>query len=219
VDVAGEELAVGGQGESSVWSGAQQGGADDRLKLADLAGEDGVPDADLAGCVVEAGLSGEGEEPSDALLGTRVGEGAPDVRGERAGTAEDGEGVGAAVDAVPDADAGLAATATRASTGVPVSAEMSLRLRWRSWYCSRSHCGSVPPSECGAGWRSLALVRRCLMVRSLHPVMRAILRAPYPRLVRSRSWSLPGGSGSGAGGARLPGASWGAGWRAAVSRT
>jgi hypothetical protein len=74
VDVAGEELAVGGQGESSVWSGAWQGGADDGRKLADLAGEDGVPDADLAGCVVEAGLSGE-----------------------------DGEGVGAAVDAVPDA--------------------------------------------------------------------------------------------------------------------
>jgi hypothetical protein len=48
------------------WPGAQQGGADGGLELADLAGEDGVPDAELAGCVVEAG---EGEEPSDALLG------------------------------------------------------------------------------------------------------------------------------------------------------
>ena len=32
-----------------------------------------------------AGLAGEGEEPSDALLGTRAGEDVPDVRGERAG--------------------------------------------------------------------------------------------------------------------------------------
>lgn len=46
-DVAGEKLAVGGQCESPVWSGAQQGGADGGLKLADLAGEDGVPDAPL----------------------------------------------------------------------------------------------------------------------------------------------------------------------------
>ena len=111
------------------------------------------------------------------------------------------------------------AAAARASTGVPVSAAMSLRLRWRSWYCSRSQCGSMCslPSG-GAGWRSPALVRSCLMVRSLHPVMRAILRAPYPWLARSRSRSLPGGSGSGEGGAGLPGARLGAGWRAAVGR-
>src|ERR1019366_9620469 len=82
--------------------------ADDGLELPDLAGEDGIPDAELAGGGVEAGLSGEGEEPSDALLGAWVGEDAPDVRGERTGAAEGGEGVGAAVDAVPDADAGLA---------------------------------------------------------------------------------------------------------------
>jgi hypothetical protein len=37
-----------------------------------------------------------------------VGEDVPDVRGERAWPAEGGEWVGAAVDAVPDADAGLA---------------------------------------------------------------------------------------------------------------
>ena len=78
------------------------------VELADLAGEDGVPDAELAGCVVEAGLAGEGEEPADALLGARAGEGVPDVGGERGGPAEGGEGVGAGVDAVPDADAGLA---------------------------------------------------------------------------------------------------------------
>jgi hypothetical protein len=83
VDVTGEELAVGGQRESPVWSGAQQGGADGGLELADLAGEVGVPDAEPAGCVVEAGLAGEGEEPSDALLGAGVGEDVPDVRGER----------------------------------------------------------------------------------------------------------------------------------------
>ena len=66
------------------------------------------PDAELAGCVLEAGLPGEGEEPADALLGAWAGEGVPDVLGERAGSAESGEGVGAAVDAVPDADAGVA---------------------------------------------------------------------------------------------------------------
>jgi hypothetical protein len=65
----------------------------------------GVPDSELAGCVAEAGLAGEGEEPPDALLGAWAGAGVPDVRGERAGAAE---GVGAAGDAVPDADAGLA---------------------------------------------------------------------------------------------------------------
>jgi hypothetical protein len=58
--------------------------------------------------VAEAGLAGEGEEPSDALLGAGVGEDAPDVGGERAWPAESGEGVGAGADAVPDADAGLA---------------------------------------------------------------------------------------------------------------
>jgi hypothetical protein len=58
--------------------------------------------------VVEARLAGEGEKPSDALLGARVGEDVPDVRGKRAGSAEGGEGLGAAADAVPDAEAGLA---------------------------------------------------------------------------------------------------------------
>ena len=113
----------------------------------------------------------------------------------------------------------LRAAAARASTGTPVSAAMSLRLRWRSWYCSRSQCGSMPLSGSGAGWRSPALVRSCLMARSLHPVMRAILRGPYPWLVRSRSCSVPGGSGSAGGGAGIPAGSWGAGWRAAASRT
>jgi hypothetical protein len=56
----------------------------------------------------EAGLAGKGEEPPDALLGAWAGEGVPDVGGERAGSAEAGEGVGAAGDAVPDADAGVA---------------------------------------------------------------------------------------------------------------
>jgi hypothetical protein len=107
-DVAGESLAAGGQGDRPVRAGAQQGGAGGGLELADLAGEDGAPDAELAGCVVKAGLAGEGEEPSDALLGARVGEHVPDVRGERTGSAEGGEWVSAAGDAVPDADAGLA---------------------------------------------------------------------------------------------------------------
>lgn len=59
-DVAGEKLAVGGQRESPVWSCAQEGGANGGLELADLAREDGVPDAELAGRMVEAGLAGEG---------------------------------------------------------------------------------------------------------------------------------------------------------------
>jgi AcrR family transcriptional regulator len=44
----------------------------------------------------------------------------------------------------------LRPSAAKASTGTLVSAAMSLRLRWRSWYCSRSQCGSTPPSG-GAG--------------------------------------------------------------------
>src|SRR5271168_1311183 len=91
-----------------VWSGAQELGADDGLELADLVGEEGVPDAELACCALEAGLPGDRQESPDALLGTWVGEGVPDVRGECAGSAEGGEGVSAGVDAVPDADAGLA---------------------------------------------------------------------------------------------------------------
>jgi hypothetical protein len=71
-------------------------GADDGLELPDLAGEDGVPDAELASRVLDAGLSGKGEEPSDALLGAQVGEDVPDVRGERARPAEGGEWVGTA---------------------------------------------------------------------------------------------------------------------------
>jgi hypothetical protein len=38
--------------------------------VADLAGEDGVPGAELTGCALEAELAREGEEPPDALLGT-----------------------------------------------------------------------------------------------------------------------------------------------------
>ena len=100
-DVAGELLAVGGQGDRAVWASAQQRGAGGGFELADLAGEDGGPDAEVAGCVAEAGLAGEGEEPADALLGAWAGEDVPDVSGERAGAAAGGEGVGAAVDAVP----------------------------------------------------------------------------------------------------------------------
>lgn len=118
------------QREPLVWSGAQEFGADDGLELADLADEEGVPDSELACCALEAGLPGDRQESPDPLLGTRMGEGVPDVRGERAWPVEGGEGVGAAVDAVPDADApALRAAAARASTGMPVSAAMSLRLR------------------------------------------------------------------------------------------
>jgi hypothetical protein len=79
--VSGESLAVGGQYELPVWPGAQEWSADGGLELADLAGEDGVPDAELTGRMAEAGPTRECEEPLDALLGARVGEDAPDVRG------------------------------------------------------------------------------------------------------------------------------------------
>ena len=68
-------------------------------------GRGGVPDAELAGRVVEAGLPREREEPVDVLFGVRAGEGVPDGRRERAGSAE---GVGVAVHAVPGGDAGVA---------------------------------------------------------------------------------------------------------------
>jgi hypothetical protein len=41
--------------------------------------------------------------------------------------------VGTGVDAVPDVDAGLAGCGGEDLDEVPVSAAMSLRLRWRSW--------------------------------------------------------------------------------------
>jgi hypothetical protein len=47
--VAGEVLAVGGQGDGPVGAGAQERGAGGVFELADLAGEDGVPDAEMAG--------------------------------------------------------------------------------------------------------------------------------------------------------------------------
>jgi hypothetical protein len=76
-----------------------------------------VPDAELACCVLEAGLPGDRLEPPDALFSTRAGEDVPDVRGERAWAAEGGERVGAAVDAVPDADAGRAGCGGEGSDG------------------------------------------------------------------------------------------------------
>jgi len=86
----------------------QERDAGDVFELADLAGQGGVRDAEVPGCVVEAGLSGEREEPADALFGVRAGEGVPDRWRERAGCAGAGQRVGVAVHAVPDGDAGVA---------------------------------------------------------------------------------------------------------------
>jgi hypothetical protein len=86
-DVAGELLAVDGQGDCPVRGGAQERDAGDVFKLADLAGQGGVLDTEVPGRVAEAGLSGEREEPADALFGVRAGEGFPDRRRERAGSA------------------------------------------------------------------------------------------------------------------------------------
>jgi hypothetical protein len=40
--------------------------------LADLASEEGMPDAELARCALEAGLPGDRQESPDALLCARV---------------------------------------------------------------------------------------------------------------------------------------------------
>ena len=69
MDVAGEETAVGREREPPVWSGAQQCGAGDVFELPDLSGEAGGRGAELAGCVLEVWLSGDREEPADALSG------------------------------------------------------------------------------------------------------------------------------------------------------
>jgi hypothetical protein len=50
-------LAVGGQGDCPVGACGQESDAGDVLELADPVGEDGVPDAELAGGVMEAGLA------------------------------------------------------------------------------------------------------------------------------------------------------------------
>jgi len=91
-----------------VRSGAQERGAGSGFELADLAGEAGVPEAELAGgVVVKAELAGEGEEPADALLGVRACVRVPDGCGKRVGAADAGQGMGMAADAAPDRDAGL----------------------------------------------------------------------------------------------------------------
>ena len=191
------------------------------FELAELAGEVGVPDAELPGCVVEAGLAGEGEEPADALLGARAGEGVPDVRGERAGSAEGGEGVGAAGDAVPDADAGVAgcggegldgdaglggdvleaALAVLVLLAQPVRVDAAVRAR-----------GGLAEPGAGEELPDGALAASGDRGRSC--------AGRTPALVRSRSCSVPGGSRFGRGQLRgSPAGSWGAGWRAAASRT
>ena len=83
--------------------------------------------------MVEAGLAGEGEEPSDALLGARVCEDVPDVRGNAPGPPKVARGWARLLMPCWTRIPALRAAAARASTGVPVSAAMSLRLRWWFW--------------------------------------------------------------------------------------
>ena len=82
--VAGEFLAAGAQGDGSVRGGAQERDAGGAFELADLVGGDGVPDAELAGCVAEPGLAREYHLAEDAQPGyPAVGvDGEPDVGGE-----------------------------------------------------------------------------------------------------------------------------------------
>ena len=215
-----KSLAVSGQCEPPVWSGAQECGADGGLELADLAGEEGVPDAELAGCALEAGLPGDREESSDALLGARVGEGVPDVRGERAGPAEGGEGVGAAGDAVPDADAGVAgcggegldrdaglggdvleaALAVLVLLAQPVRVDAAARGRGR---LAESCAGEELPDGALAASGDAGDLARAV---SLAGEVAELVGAGWFRLGRGRRGAAAAGS-------------WGAGWRAAASRT
>jgi hypothetical protein len=107
-DVAGELLAVGAQGDCPVRAGAQERDAGDGFELADLAGQDGVPDAELAGGVVEAGLPGEREEPADALFGVRAVKAFQMAGGNAPGAPMLARGWARAAHAVPDGDAGVA---------------------------------------------------------------------------------------------------------------
>ena len=113
MDVAGEEMAVGGEREPPVWSGAQQCGAGDVFELPDLPGEAGGRGAELAGCVLEVGLPGDREEPADALSGA----GGVGVRAGR-GDAGDPAGRGLSGDGL--ADAGLG----QQRAGLPAQAQV-----------------------------------------------------------------------------------------------
>jgi hypothetical protein len=219
-DGAGELLAVGGQGECPVLCGVHERDAGDVFELVDLADQDGVLDAEVAGGVMEAGVPGKGEEPADALFGAWAGEGVPDRWREGARFAEAGERVGPAVDAAPDGDAGVAGNGGKGTDwDAGLSGDVLEAALPRLVLPAEPVQVDYPPGRgVGSGCESPALVRSCRMVRSRHPVRRAILRGPSPCLVSARSWLVPGGSGSGGGWAVLVARGRGAGWRATVSR-
>ena len=102
----------------------QERGAGDGFELADLAGQGGVPDAELAGRVVEAGLPREREEPVDALFGVRAGEAFQTVGGNAPGPPRPARGWAWPFMPCRTGMPALRAAAARASTGMPVSAAM-----------------------------------------------------------------------------------------------
>jgi hypothetical protein len=108
LDIVCELLAVWGEGEARAGGVAEQPGAGGGFELGDLGGESFVPGAEVAGGPGQARVSRGREEPADARLSAGPGEGSPDGWREVIRPAQGGEGVGVAVDAVPDRDAGAA---------------------------------------------------------------------------------------------------------------
>src|ERR1022692_370447 len=108
LDIVCELLAVWGESEACAGGVAEQPGAGGGFELGDLGGESFVLGAEVAGGPGQTRVSRGREEPADALVSAGPGEGSPDGWREVIRPAQGGEGVGVAVDAVPDRDAGAA---------------------------------------------------------------------------------------------------------------
>jgi hypothetical protein len=78
MNIAGELLGFSGQGDHPVRACAQERDPGDGFELAHLEEQGGVLDAEVPGSVLKAGMPGNREDPADALLGARAGEGVPD---------------------------------------------------------------------------------------------------------------------------------------------
>jgi hypothetical protein len=76
-----------------------------------------VPDAEVAGGLVEVWVAWRGEEPADALFGAWACERGPDGRGELGGAAEAGDDMAAAVDTAADCDAEAAGVGGQVVSG------------------------------------------------------------------------------------------------------
>jgi hypothetical protein len=170
--------------------------------------------------VVKAGVPGEGEEPADALFGVRSGEGVPDRWRECARFAEAGQGVGSAVDAVPDGNAGVAGCGGEgidwdASLGCDVFEAALPRLVllaepvWVDVVAGARDGLKLPEPSIGEELPDDAFAASGEAGDLAGAVSLSGERAEL---------AGGGGSSSGGGWAALLGTDWGAGWWAAVSR-